>query len=96
MVEKDINISGSLVAARPSKRKGEPRIVCIQVELPADAFEFEGEETIAEIDTTPEDEVLENLSPGVDIVKPGKPSKTVLKETRYKVKESSEKPLLLG
>ncbi len=66
----------------------------IHIKLPANVLEFKGKRIIVEIDTTPEDKVIANLGPGVDVVKPGEPSKIVLEEKRYKIRRGSNKPLL--
>lgn len=87
MVEKDTDISKSLTT-RPNKKriKGKLKIVEIHVKIPADALELEGERIIAEMDNTPEPTVIKHLSPGVDVIEPGKPQKIVLKEKRFKIK----------
>lgn len=98
MAEKDADISKAL-AARPDrrkKRKSKLDLVEIHIETPADTVGFEGGRIIDEIDTTPDDTVIKNLGPGVDIVEPAESSSIVLEEKRYKIRRGSENPLLPG
>ena len=80
---------------KPRGKKKEMGIRELKIEIPADALELVSTTIILDLDTTPPDEVIANLGPGVDIIKPGEPSSLVLEEKTYKIRRSSRKLALL-